>query len=94
MSREQQVIDSFSNIASGVLAQYSHNIEALTAIRGGRPSFDELMSELQLLEKDLTSKAVKIIEVYKKEVDAPIEGLTNAMKQIITNTINIYIKSI
>lgn len=94
MVQEDKLNTLFREMAKTLSDQYIHDIAAHTIISGARASFEELMPKLKMLEKDLTEKAVKLIEAYKKETGREADHLTDNFKYIIANTIQDFIKQL
>ena len=61
------------------------------AKNGVRPSFDELLERAKALNKELTDTAIRLIEDNKDQKYVSKDRLTNGMKKIITESIEVYI---
>ncbi len=80
-------------MAAAISAKYLASVKIMTVKKGSRPDFDELMSQLKLLEQELTKQAVEVIEPYVAE-NGNQEGITTSMKDIIQKTIEAFIKQL
>lgn len=94
MNREQNLVEVFTKMATNIAARYTIDIQAATAIKGKRPEFEELMKLLQQLDKELTTQGVKTLEAYKNETGDIPDTLTKEIKQIITDTIEQFVKKL
>jgi hypothetical protein len=92
MENEQKLKELFDSMVNEITDQYHAEIKTLTSARGTRPSFDELKSKLINMDKALTDRAVKIIEIYKKETGGDAEYLIAEFKKKIATTIQDFIK--
>lgn len=94
MSNTNNTIRLFEDIATAISAKYIADVKAETVIQGERPSFDELMKYLREMEKELTSKAIKIIEQQKTKTSSAEKEMTEGFKGIIRTTIEGFIKQL
>ncbi|MBW7913757.1 MAG: hypothetical protein H3C54_08710 [Taibaiella sp.] len=92
MNQGNDSITSFRNIADAISAKYQAQVQLMTAELGTRPSFDDLMTLLKQMEKDLTGSGVKFLEKHKgdgKNTTQPDE-----LRGIIRTTIEGFIKQL
>ncbi len=94
MNREQKVIDIFLQMAQNVADQMLADIAVITAANGERPSFEKLMQKLKLLDRELTERGVKLLETYKAETGEMPESLTDGIKNIISTTVEAFVKKL
>ncbi len=94
MKTEQQHEDLFLEMVTDITARYADRIKTMVAEKGGRPSFDELRDKVLEMEKELIDRAVKIIEIEKKQGGSRAEELTGRFKTIIDNTLQDFIKTL
>ncbi len=93
MSQVNNTIDSFISIADAVSAKYLAQVQIMTAEQGARPPFDDLMTLLKLMEKDLTAYGVKFMEKNRgSETDDKV--LTHELKTVIRTTIESFIRQL
>lgn len=91
MSENKRIINQYNKLAEDILYKYVSDIQKVMAKNGVRPSFDELLERAKALNKELTDTAVKLIEGNKSQKYVSKERLTNGMKKIISESIEVYI---
>lgn len=94
MGQLENIINVFEELASAISAKYLANVKVMTVKKGARPDFDDLMSQLKLLEQELTKQAVLLIEEYNNDSSESVEDITSSLKGIIQNTIEAFIKQL
>lgn len=94
MNTEQQHEDLFLEMVNDITARYADHIKIMVAEKGGRPSFDELREKVLEMEKELIDRAVKIIEIEKKQGGTRAEELTERFKTVINTTLQDFIKTL
>ena len=91
MSENKRIIAQYNKLAEDILYQYVKEIQKVMAKNGVRPSFDELLERAKALNKELTDTAIRLIEDNKDQKYVSKDRLTNGMKKIITESIEVYI---
>lgn len=94
MNREGVLTEHFRQKCSDVSDSFLRDIQAISSHNGGRPSFDELMKVLQIIDKELTTEGVKILELYKNETGELPDSLTTDFKTIISDTVASFVKKL
>jgi len=93
MSQLENSINLFEDMASAISAKYLANVKIMTVKKGARPDFDELMSQLKLLEQELTKQGIEVIEAYTAK-NGGADEITAALKEVIQKTIEAFIKQL
>ncbi|MCB0696530.1 MAG: hypothetical protein KDC07_04150 [Chitinophagaceae bacterium] len=93
MGQFENTIRLFEDMASAISAKYLANVKIMTVRQGGRPDFDDLMTQLKQLEQELTKTGVSFVEEYKPE-NSSKEDITTSLKEIIQKTIESFIKQL
>ncbi len=93
MSQVNNTIDSFISIADATSAKYLAQVQIMTAEQGTRPPFDDLMTLLKQMERDLTSYGVKFME-KNKGTGNDNTALTQELKTVIRTTIESFIRQL
>jgi len=94
MNREGTLKELFRQKCANVSAKYLLDIKTDTAIRGDKPSFEDLMKVLRVLDTEITADGVRLLESYKTETGAIPDDLTADFKSIITETIEAFVKQL
>lgn len=94
MTGEEKVLNLFSKTAQQISEQMLADIAVTTAALGERPSFEKLMQKLKLLDRELTERGVKMLEIYKAETGELPDSLTTGIKGIITTTVEEFVKKL
>lgn len=94
MGQLENIVNIFEEIASAISAKYLANVKIMTVKQGARPDFDDLMSQLKLLENELTTQAVAFIEEYKDDTSVSVDDITSTLKETIQKTIEAFIKQL
>lgn len=94
MSQLQNSIGLFEDMAAAISAKYLASVKIMSAKQGARPPFDELMTQLKLMEQELTKQGVQFLEDNKTEHINETDELTNGLKDIIRKTIEGFIKQL
>lgn len=94
MDKVQKIKELFSDIAKQVVDEYKTDIAAGTALRGDKLSFEELKTKTFELDRALRDKAVKLIELYKKETQENGDVLIEDFRVIINSSLELFIKSL
>ena len=93
MSQVSNSISIFKDMAEAISAKYLAHIKLMEAEAGARPPFDDLMVQLKLMEKELTSQGVKFIEKFR-EPTTNRDSVTNDLREIIRTTIEGFIRQL
>lgn len=93
MNQVNSTIGSFISIADAISAKYLAQIQVMTAEHGARPPFDDLMTLLKQMEKDLTTNGVKFME-KNRGTGNDNTALTNELKTVIRTTIESFIRQL
>lgn len=94
MNREGTLKELFRQKCYSVAASFLLDVKNVTAIKGQKPSFDDLMKVLQILDTELTAEGVKLLESYKSETGVIPEELTSFFKTTIAETVEIFVKQL
>lgn len=94
MGNSEHTISLFEDVAETISAKYLAEIKMMAGIKGSRPDFEEIMPKLSAMEKELTQKALAILEAYKKEQPEASENVTDNLSRIIKSTIEGFIKQL
>lgn len=94
MKSEDTLIELFKQKCYSVAASFLLDIKNVTTIKGEKPSFEDLMKVLQILDSDLTNDGVKLLEAHKAETGTLPEELTATFKKIISDTIEAFVKQL
>jgi hypothetical protein len=94
MNREGTLKELFRQKCSNVSAKYLLDIKTDTTIKGVKPSFEDLMKTLKVVDTELTAEGVRLLESYKTETGAIPDDLTMGFKSIITETIEAFVKQL
>ena len=93
MSQLENFVNIFEAMAAAISAKYLANVKIMTVKKGSRPDFDDLMSQLKLLEQELTKQGVAFLEEHKGETSSTGD-ITTSLKEIIQKTIEEFIKQL
>ncbi len=94
MTKQINTLELYQTIANAIAQKYLAEITTQTAIKGERLSFEELMIHLTSIEKELTQKAVSLLEQTNHDQSSKDTDLTEDIHQIIKGTIEDLIKKL
>lgn len=94
MNNEGTIKELFRQKCYSVAASFLLDIKNVTAIKGAKPSFEDLMKVLQILDTQLTSEGVKLLENYRAEQGSLPEELTADFKNTIAETVETFVKQL
>lgn len=93
MSHVSSSISIFKDMADAISAKYLANIRLMAVEQGTRPPFDDLMSQLKLMEQELTGQGVKFLE-KSQGTQAERDTITDELKIVIRSTIENFIRQL
>lgn len=94
MNNEGTIKELFRQKCYSVAASFLLDIKNVTAIKGAKPSFEDLMKVLQILDTQLTTEGVKLLENYKAEAGSLPDELTTDFKNTIAETVETFVKQL
>lgn len=94
MNLDVTLTEVFRQKCANISAKFLLDIEAAIAIKGNKPSFEELMKVLQTLDKEITAEGVRVLEAYKTEHSNIPEELTAQFKKVISETVEVFVKKL
>lgn len=94
MNREGTLKELFKQKCYSVAASFLLDVKNVTAIKGQKPSFEDMMKVLQILDTELTAEGVRQLENYKSEEGILPEDLTSFFKSTIAETIETFVKQL
>ncbi|MCB0700978.1 MAG: hypothetical protein H6551_08175 [Chitinophagales bacterium] len=94
MSSIDNTISLFEEMSQAIATKYLAEVKIMTAAKGERPGFDELMAILKKFEKELTQIGAQTVDTAKKVNNPEIETLTDKLHTIIKSTVEGFIKQL
>lgn len=94
MNHEGTIKELFRQKCYSVAASFLLDIKNVTTIKGEKPSFEDLMKVLQILDTQLTTEGVKLLESYKAANGSLPDELTTYFKNTIAETVETFIKQL
>lgn len=94
MNNPDNTSSLFEEMANAISVKYLAEVKVMTATKGERPGFEELMSLLKRFEKELTKVGAQTIENARKANNTDIEALTGKLHFIIKATVESFIKQL
>ncbi len=91
---ELKLIEIFNATALSTSQSVLAEIQTIRLLQDGELSFDELMKQMQDLDKTLTDKAVQLLQLLKKHTGKASDELTSALKKNISDIIEDTIKQL
>ncbi len=94
MNHEGTIKELFRQKCYSVAASFLLDIKNVTTIKGEKPSFEDLMKVLQILDTQLTTEGVKLLESYKAANGSLPDELTTYFNNTIAETVETFIKQL
>ena len=94
MNNLGNTVSLFEEMVSAISTKYLAEVKIMTATKGERPGFEELMVILKRFENELTQIGAKTIEANKNTQTIDKDSLTKKLHQVIKTNIESFVKQL